>query len=247
MAQIHRRLHSYVRQTLGQTLSQSNKRPCDVMFCEVENDRRQKLWSCPMPHEEEERGACSPVGEAWRRGKVSCQANGHTTVNIMELSRLAGSGPSCPIRYCLISSAKQPLLLQPCCHLLPPTRWLLPSTSHTSLLPASARPRPKARTWLLTVGGSLFSFFPYYFWRRAQASFFCCPSDGTRTSHWLGLAAVWWSGRLHAQWQPPSGMELHLLALLFIFPFSPIRGIVLCPPTHTHTHSCEVEGRQRGV
>ncbi|KAJ7985011.1 hypothetical protein DPEC_G00360710 [Dallia pectoralis] len=69
------------------------------------------------------RGA--PGGDARSRGEVSSRANGHTTVNIMTLSgspahsRLAASLPSCPIRYCLISSAKQPLPCQPLRHLLP--------------------------------------------------------------------------------------------------------------------------------
>ncbi len=57
------------------------------------------------------------------------RANGPTTVNIMALcgththahthTRLANGPPSCPIRNCLISCAKQPLPCQPWCHLLP--------------------------------------------------------------------------------------------------------------------------------
>lgn len=41
------------------------------------------------------------------------------------------------------------------------------------------------------------------------------------------FAAVWWRGRLRSPRQPPSGVGLHLLALLFIFRFSTFQGIVI--------------------
>lgn len=81
-----------------------NNFSCNTILChqgqlslhqDGENYRRQNLSSCPLPCEvEEESEASSPAGEAWRRGKVSTQANGHTTVNIMTLTgRLAGTLP----------------------------------------------------------------------------------------------------------------------------------------------------------
>ncbi|GAA6110496.1 uncharacterized [Tachysurus ichikawai] len=166
----------------------------------------------------------------------------------MELSRLAGSGPSCPIRYCLISSAKQPLPSQPCCHLLPPTRWLLPSTSHTALLPASARarPRPKARTWLLTAGGSLLSFFPTTFDEGHRLRSFVArrmvhaPPTDLVLQQFGGAADFTHSGSLPLAW-------ICICSLFYSFSHSRLFGGLCSALPHTQTHSCEVEGRQRGV
>lgn len=79
-----------------------------------------------------------------RRCKVLSQTNGHTTANIMALSYPADSLsvvslPSCPICYCLISSAKEPL----------PCQLSVPSVLHkmaaaqqpnTALLPGTRLP-----------------------------------------------------------------------------------------------------------
>ena len=79
-----------------------------------------------------------------RRCKVLSQTNGHTTANIMALgypadSLSAVSLPSCPICYCLISSAKEPL----------PCQLSVPSVLHkmaaaqqpnTALLPGTRLP-----------------------------------------------------------------------------------------------------------
>lgn len=43
----------------------------------------------------------------------------HSVVHTHAHTRLADGPPSCPIRNCLISCAKQPLPCQPWCHLLP--------------------------------------------------------------------------------------------------------------------------------
>lgn len=72
----------------------------------------------------------TPTARREERGKVSspgqrahhCQHHGtlwytHTCTNTH--TRLANGPPSCPIRNCLISCAKQPLPCQPRCHLLP--------------------------------------------------------------------------------------------------------------------------------
>ena len=72
----------------------------------------------------------TPTARREERGKVSspgqrahhCQHHGtlwyaHTRTHTH--SRLANGPPSCPIRNCLISCAKQPLPCQPWCHLLP--------------------------------------------------------------------------------------------------------------------------------
>lgn len=80
-----------------------------------------------------------------RHYKVLYQTNGHTTVNIMELCSYPAvclsvvSLPSCPICYCLISSAKEPL----------PCQLSMPSVLHkmaaaqqpnTALLPGTRLP-----------------------------------------------------------------------------------------------------------
>lgn len=79
-----------------------------------------------------------------RRCKVLSQTNGHTTANIMALgypvdSLSVVSLPSCPICYCLISSAKEPL----------PGQLSVPSVLHkmaaaqqpnTALLPGTRLP-----------------------------------------------------------------------------------------------------------
>lgn len=82
---------------------------------------------------------------AKRHCKVLYQTNGHTTVNIMELCSYPTvflsvvSLPSCPICYCLISSAKEPL----------PCQLSVPSVLHkmaaaqqpnTALLPGTRLP-----------------------------------------------------------------------------------------------------------
>ena len=69
-----------------------------------------------------------------RRCKVLSQTNGHTTANIMALGYPADSLsvvslPSCPICYCLISSAKEPL----------PCQLSVPSVLHT--MAAAQQPR----------------------------------------------------------------------------------------------------------
>lgn len=126
-------------------------------------------------------GRGAPNSEARRHGKVSSQANGHTTVNIMTLcgspahSRLAASLPSCPIRYCLISSAKQPLPCQPCRH-------LLPNKMAAAQLPLSACPptwqRRRLRLPQSANTGSLGwqqaqrTRFHYYYFDKSEA---CVP------------------------------------------------------------------------
>lgn len=80
-----------------------------------------------------------------RHCKVLSQANGHTTVNIMVLcgypadSLSVVSLPSCPIRYCLISSAKQPL---PCQLSVPSVldKMAAAQQSEAALLPGTRQP-----------------------------------------------------------------------------------------------------------
>lgn len=81
----------------------------------------------------------------WERHcKVLSQTNGHTTANIMALGSPAGSLsvvslPSCPICYCLISSAKEPL---PCQLSVPSVLHKMAAAQqpHTALLPGTRLP-----------------------------------------------------------------------------------------------------------
>lgn len=81
----------------------------------------------------------------WERHcKVLSQTNGHTTANIMAVGYPADSLsvvslPSCPICYCLISSAKEPL---PCQLSVPSVRHKMAAAQqpHTALLPGTRLP-----------------------------------------------------------------------------------------------------------
>lgn len=79
-----------------------------------------------------------------RRCKVFSQTNGHTTANIMARGYPADSLsvvslPSCPICYCLISSAKEPL---PCQLSVPsvPYKMAAAQQPSTALLPGTRLP-----------------------------------------------------------------------------------------------------------
>lgn len=86
-----------------------------------------------------------PFFRRWERHcKVLSQTNGHTTANIMALGYPADSLsvvslPSCPICYCLISSAKEPL---PCQLSVPSVRHKMAAAQqpHTALLPGTRLP-----------------------------------------------------------------------------------------------------------
>jgi len=104
----------------------------------------------------------TPTARREERGKVSspgqrahhCQHHGtlwyvhtHIDTHTHTHTRLANGPPSCPIRNCLISCAKQPLPCQPWCHLLPNNMAADQTSAHThthththtaSLIPGTA-------------------------------------------------------------------------------------------------------------
>lgn len=90
----------------------------------------------------------TPTARREERGKVSspgqrahhCQHHGtlrcthiytHLHTHAHTHTRLADGPPSCPIRNCLISCAKQPLPCQPWCHLLPNNMAADQTSAHT--------------------------------------------------------------------------------------------------------------------
>ena len=69
----------------------------------------------------------------------------HTYTHIH--TRLADGPPSCPIRNCLISCAKQPLPCQPWCHLLPNNMAADQTSTHKHTHANTQKTRSKPYTW----------------------------------------------------------------------------------------------------
>lgn len=113
------------KQIKSQRNGKKDKRPSRSQQIERERQRecKRERWEGRMAER-----ALRQRGEK-NAARSRHRANGPTTVNIMALcgththahthTRLANGPPSCPIRNCLISCAKQPLPCQPWCHLLP--------------------------------------------------------------------------------------------------------------------------------
>ncbi len=149
------------------------------------------------------------------------------------------AAPSVTVWLVLLSSPSPPCPIAICS----PNK--MAATQHRAHRPATcqcpARTHPKALTRLLVAGGGGPHLVRYYFWQGAAgyALLFAVGWYMRFPPTWF--AAVWWHGRLCSPRQPPSGVGLHLLALLFIFRFSTFQGIVIL---HAFTRG---RGKQRSV
>lgn len=127
------------------SLSRSTERDSESCECDRgEKARCQRGHSNSEERRTQQGLVTGPTGPPLSTSLHSRTHHAHTRTH----SRLANGPPSCPIRNCLISCAKQPLPCQPWCHLLSNNMAADQTSTHTRARTQNAQKHTaKTHTW----------------------------------------------------------------------------------------------------